>query len=288
MLEKITRQIREKNLNVFHTVLYYNGVIEDEILTPTAPCQNCYSLSKSMTSLGIGIAQDMGLLNVNEPFIKYFGDELGLDYDRLLERVTIAHFLTMTMGIEKGFLFEGDRYDYEERNWARLVLSRPLDYEPGTKFTYSNSNYYMLSCLIHRASNITLQEFLRRNLFDRLDIFNYAWETCPCGEAMGATGLYMTTQDVARVGIMCLDGGMYNGKRIVSSEYLAEATRRQVNIANSPNYGYGFWLNEYGYNGSGAYEQTLIVMPERRLVFAAHAFTDNIGYIGMINNALNT
>lgn len=90
------------------------------------------------------------------------------------------------------------------------------------------------------------------------------------------------------VGIMCLDGGMYNGKRIVSSEYLAEATRRQVNIANSPNYGYGFWLNEYGYNGSGAYEQTLIVMPERRLVFAAHAFTDNIGYIGMINNALNT
>jgi hypothetical protein len=49
MLEKITRQIREKNLNVFHTVLSYNGIIEDEILTPTAPCQKCYSLSKSMT-----------------------------------------------------------------------------------------------------------------------------------------------------------------------------------------------------------------------------------------------
>jgi CubicO group peptidase (beta-lactamase class C family) len=87
---------------------------------------------------------------------------------------------------------------------------------------------------------------------------------------------------------MCLDGGMYNGKRIVPAEYITEATRRQVNIEKSPNYGYGFWLNEYGYCGSGAFEQTLIVMPERRLVFAAHAFANDVGYIDMINNALNT
>lgn len=287
MLEKITSQIRERNLNVFRTVLYYNGVIEDETLIPAAPCQNCYSLSKSVTSLAVGIAQDMGLLDVNDLVIKYFRDELPAGYDKRLEQVTIAHLLTMSMGIDKGFLFESDRYNYSERNWVKLILSRPLDYEPGIKFTYSNSNYYMLSCLIHRAAELTMQEFLRRHLFDRLDINSYAWETCPCGEAMGATGLYMSTPDIARLGIMCLNGGMYDGKRIISSEYLAMATASRVNIDNI-GYGYGFWINKYGYCGSGAFEQTLIVMPEKKIVFAAHAFAGNANYHGMIESALNS
>ncbi len=287
MLDKITQLIREKNLNIFRTVLYYNGIIEDETLKPTAPCQNCYSLSKSVTSLAVGIAQNMGLLDIDDPIIKYFCDELPLVYDRCLEKVTIAHLLTMTMGIDKGFLFEGDRYNYSERNWVKLILSRPLDFEPGIKYTYSNSNYYMLSCLIHRATELTMQEFLRRHLFDYMNINSYAWETCPCGEAMGATGLYMSTPDIAKVGIMCLNGGMYDGKRIISSDYLERATGNRVNVDNI-GYGYGFWINKYGFCGSGAFGQTLIVMPEKKLVFAAHAFSGDVNYLDMINSALNS
>lgn len=286
MTEKITRIIKDKKINVFRTVLYYDGVTEDEILIPAAPCQNCYSLSKSITSIAVGIAQDMGKLDIKDQMIGYFRNELPHNYDTRLNYVTIEHLLTMTMGISKGYLFESDRYGYKEQNWVRLILSGTLEYEPGVKFTYSNSNYYLLSCLVHRACGMTMQEFLRIYLFDRMNIKSYAWETCPRGEAMGATGLYMSTPDIAEIGIMLLNGGLYRGQRIISCDYLTEAAANHVNAGNE-NYGYGFWINKYGFNGSGAYGQTLFVMPEKKLVFAAHAFEDNADYLGIVESALN-
>lgn len=279
MLELIEKAVREQNKNVVDMALYLDGQTEFSTLIKLPPCQNCYSLSKSVISLGIGIAQDKGMLSVGDPITEYFKGELPDSHDPKLESVTIENLLTMSMGQDTGYLFEADRYNYPERDWVRLVLSRPLPLQPGEKFVYSNSCFYMLSTLLHRAVKMPVLDFLRDSLFDPLGIKSYAWEVCPKGEIMGATGLYMSTGDILKMGVMCFSGGISEaGERIVSSDYLKKATSVQRSDAN---YGWGFWTGDNMYMGSGAYSQIMLVVPSKKLVFAAHAY-DNISYTDII------
>ena len=174
MLDEIKKIILESGANVIRIALYQDGIWQGETLRLACPCQNCYSVSKSFTATAIGIAQDMGLLTVEDPILKYFPDERKAVNEGRMERVKIRHLLSHTMGNGKGWLFEQDMYTYGTDDWVRLILSTPLELEPGEKFVYSNTTFYLLSCIIHRASGMTMDAFLYRYLFKPLDIHEYA------------------------------------------------------------------------------------------------------------------
>lgn len=287
MLGKIIEKIQEHQNHVIDIALYHKGVYETDSLIQMPRCQNSYSLSKSMTSLAIGAARDKGLLSLDDPILKYLSASLPATYDEKLNRVTIRHLLTMTMGCDSGYLFEGDRYSYSNQDWVNHILSQPLAHEPGTRFVYSNSCYYLLSVIIHRVTGMTLHDFLRMHLYNPLGIHSYAWETCPMGETMGATGLYMATEDILKVGVLCLRRGFHNGMRLISEEYLSEATVNQVEgIKDAPAYGYGFWMLKKGYEGNGAHGQFMKVFPSYDLVAAAHSYDDHVDLTAMIMDVL--
>lgn len=276
MINKIIEQIKNDNAYVLNIAVYQDGKYDYSQLNKSAGQLNCYSISKNFTATAIGIAQDNGLLTVDTKLSEIF-DDINSDY----ADVKIHHLLTHTTGIAKGYLFEGDRYTYEEKNWLKLCLNTPPEHKPGEFFAYSNSNYYLLSCIIHRVTGKRLDLYLKENIFDKLGINAYAWEMCPMDETMGATGLFLHTADMIKLGVMYMN----DGEEIVSSDWVKQATSLQLASPN-PNYSYSFSVNEHGFTCGGSFGQSIIVLPEYKFVFAAHACTD-YSYFEMIKKVFN-
>ena len=277
MLKTLANELKSAGFNVFRMAMFHDGGYFEEQLLPVSACCNCYSISKNFTATAIGIAQDMKLLSVEDSVRDYFSQQLPETYDPKLGQVKIKHLLRHTMGLEKGFLFEADRYNYHTDDWVSLALSPELKYAPGAFFAYSNSTYYLLSCIVEKVSGLPMHLFLQKYLFSPLSFNGYAWECCPKGHTMGATGLYLGTADLLKLGRLYLQNGIWEGQRLLSQEWIDSATSIQKGLPNE-HYGYSFWLTDHAeYSGNGAYNQHLVIAPEKNTVVALHAFDESKG-----------
>lgn len=239
------------------------------------PCpHSLYSLSKSFASTAIGIAVDEGLLTVDDPVLKFFPDEAPPRADENLQAMRVRHLLSMNTGHKEdttGHVFRG-----KDDDWARVFLSLPVDYPPGTWFVYNTGATYMLSAILTKLTGETLLDYLRPRLFEPLGIVSPVWEADPRGISLGGTGLHITLEDIARFGQMYLQKGMWEGQRIVSEDWIAEATSAHSDNSNTQSnpdwtvgYGYQFWRCRHGaYRGDGAFGQYCIVMPQQEAVLA--------------------
>ena len=277
----------EQNANVLSVVSVKNGKWNEKTIIPAAPCQNCYSVTKSFTATAVGLCADKGLLSPDTPVTEFFGKELPDNFDQKFHRVTVKHLLTHTAGFEKGFLFEDDRV-LAGKNWLEYTLSKPLAFEPGEIFVYNNAGYYLLSCIVHRVTGKTAERFLREELFAPLGITNYAWSSSPEGETEGGTGLYLSSADMAKLGLLYLGGGVYGGRRILSENWVREATLTHFKPDDMPwGYGYSFWTypGTDDFRCDGAHQQIVLVLPGKNTVVSFHSYTDFFDYYGIVDNA---
>jgi CubicO group peptidase (beta-lactamase class C family) len=231
-----------------------------------------FSLSKSFTSTAIGMLVAEGRLSVDDPVLGFFPDEAPAAPDEHLRRLRVRHLLTMTTGHEtdptRALRAAG-------LPWTRAFLAEPLAREPGTHFVYNSAATYMLSAIAQRLTGERLVHYLGPRLFEPLGIADPVWETSPEGIDAGGWGLSATTADVARFGQLYLQQGMWQGRRLLPAEWVAEATARQVPNGPSANpdweqgYGYQFWRCRHGaYRGDGAFGQFCVVMPAQEAVLA--------------------
>jgi CubicO group peptidase (beta-lactamase class C family) len=240
---------------------------------PTSP-HTMYSLSKSFTSTGIGLAVAEGLLTVDDPVLKFFPDDAPANPSANLKAMRVRHLLAMNTGhqqdtTDRVFGCGGD-------NWPRAFLALPVEHEPGTWFVYNTAATYMLSAIITRLTGEPLLKYLRPRLFEPLGIEHPTWETDPRGVSLGGTGLHIKLEDIARFGQLYLQQGMWDGRRIVPEAWVAEATRAHSDNSNTQanpdwtvGYGYQFWRCRHGaYRGDGAFGQYCIVMPGQDAVLA--------------------
>jgi Beta-lactamase len=134
----------------------------------------------------------------------------------------------------------------------------------------------MLSAIITKLTGEPLLDYLRPRLFDLLGIENPTWENDPSGVNIGGSGLHIKTEDIARFGQMYLQKGTWDGKRILTQEWVSEATSAHSDNSNTQTnpdwtvgYGYQFWRCRHdSYRGDGAFGQYCIVMPEQDAVLA--------------------
>jgi CubicO group peptidase (beta-lactamase class C family) len=236
-----------------------------------------YSLSKSFTSVAIGIAIDEGLLSTSTLLSEIFTDEFARFQDRIPERtrrMTIRHLLTMNTG---------QSFEYWQENNIEGFLTSPVEFEPGTKFYYNTLATYMLSAAITRLTGLPLAVWLKPRLFDPLGIEAY-WETDgETGINLGGVGLNVRTEDLAALGQLLLNKGLWNGKRIVSEEYIATATSNLTPSNHGQNsvdwclgYGYQFWqCTPPGvFRGDGMFGQFLVCEPETQTVIVVTSNVD--------------
>lgn len=257
-------------------LLRHGKVAAEGWWTPYGPERphTMFSLSKSFTSTGIGLAVAEGLLTVDDPVLKFFPSDAPADPSENLQAMRVRHLLAMNTGHHEDTtpqVFRG-----ADDNWPRAFLSLPVEHAPGSWFVYNTAATYMLSAILTRLTGQTLLDYLRPRLFDPLGIENPTWDADPQGISLGGTGLHIKTEDIARFGQLYLQSGAWEGKQIVPAAWVAEATHPHSDNSNtqsnpdwSVGYGYQFWRCRHGaYRGDGAFGQYCVVMPQQEAVLA--------------------
>lgn len=233
--------------------------------------RNQYSASKSFTSAAVGIALREGLLSLHEKLTEVFPDDLPERVNPNLEKATVRDLLTMGLGQAHGFLMGEQRPFLQEADWVKYSLALPFEYAPDTKFVYNNVGPYLAGILVQRRAGCDLVHYLMPRLFEPLGIRLPTWETDPQGMSFGAGGLFLSVSELAKFGQLLLQKGHWNGKQLIPADYLAEASKKQIENGEE-GYGYLFWLGQRGsYRADGKYGQYAIVFPDDNAVIAANA-----------------
>ena len=280
-------EAERKDLGVHSLMLLRHGhVVAEGWWDPYGPSDPhmLYSLSKSFTSTAAGLAAAEGLLSLDDTVLSFFPDEAPAEIGPNLAAMRLRHLLSMSTGHDKdttGGMREND-------DWAKAFLAQPVEHTPGTHFVYNSGATYMVSAIVQKKTGQTILDYLGPRLFGPLGIQDPTWESSPQGVSVGGWGLNITTEDIARFGLLYLQKGVWQGNRLLSAAWVAEATSKQVENGNDPNsdwgvgYGFQFWRCRHNaYRGDGAFGQLCVVLPEQDAVVAITAGTSDLG--GVLN-----
>jgi CubicO group peptidase (beta-lactamase class C family) len=246
--------------------------------------QLLYSLSKSFTATAAGLAIAEGLLDLDVPVLSYFPEFAADITDPGSRSILVRHIASMSSGHLTDTLGEALTRDPVEPVRGFLLL--PPDRDPGTVFAYNQSATYTLAAIVQKLAGQSLIEYLRPRLLDPLGIGQAAWLQYPQGRNLGFSGLHATADAIARLGLLYLNGGVWEGKQLLPAWWAAEATHAHISNADgSPagassdwqqGYGFQFWMSRHGYRGDGAYGQFCLVLPEQDAVIAMTADTEQM------------
>lgn len=262
----------------FGGIRFYHGPwVEFNGETP----HNLASVTKSITSALVGLAIDGGFIqDVDQKIFDSFPDYATLrneDNDSL----TIEHLITMTSGLEwdeKSVPYTDSRNDlwgmYRHTDPVRFILEKPVVVEPGTEFNYNGGNVIVLGEIIRRATGMRVETFAEQVLFGPLGIREVEWETLPDGTCYTSGDMRMRPRDMAKFGLLYLDGGSWKGERVISSEWVDASTRPFIPQNPYWETGYLWWLHTYEIAGetipafvaSGWGGQRIVVVPSLQMV----------------------
>lgn len=225
-----------------------------------------FSVSKSFTSMAIGLLVEEGNLSLDDQVVSFFdGDELPEKISDNLAAMRIRHLLTMTTGHAQDTIEALGR----DQRMVRTFLGLEVQHEPGAPFAYNTGATYMLSAILQKVTGETLLDYLRPRLFEPLEATEAIWEISPEGITKGGWGLSLSTESLARFGQLLLQRGSWDGAQVIPAAWIDEATKKQVDNLNEVNpdwrqgYGYQFWRARNGaYRGDGAFGQYCLIFPE--------------------------
>ena len=238
-----------------------------------------FSLSKSFTATAAGLALSEGHFSIDDPVLSFFPDETPADVSDFLAAMRVQHLLAMSTG-QAGDAWSS-MVERADGDWIKGFLSVPVLFAPGTRFVYNTGATYMLSAIVQKTTGSKLRDYLAPRLFEPLGIEQADWQESPQGITAGGIGLSLRTEDVARFGQLYLQKGMWQGRRILSSSWVEQATAFQISNGEhahpdwTQGYGYQFWRCRHGaYRGDGVFGQYCVVMPDQDAVLAITAGID--------------
>jgi CubicO group peptidase (beta-lactamase class C family) len=240
--------------------------------------------SKSVFSILFGIAGDHGLLNPQQKLYDFFPEYRGKPgWEPRKDRITLGTILSMTSGFAcDDWIPETDCHQVMMRSpdWLDFVLSQPMNHEPEEHWAYCNDCLEPLGVILAKQSGLSDQDFAKKYLFGPLGITDFKWDKSddPKGITDIAGSIWMRPRDMAKLGQLYLQKGMWNGKRVVSEKWVEESTRPQAPNPKENHrdfeYGYLWWMKQMPFkNGtirvfyaSGLGGQYIFVVPELELV----------------------
>jgi CubicO group peptidase (beta-lactamase class C family) len=207
------------------------------------------STGKSFTSALTGIAVEQGLLQVDQPIsqlIPRFEEYRHMD-DRK-RAITVRHLLNMSAGLDCNDWDPGspgnEERMYGKSDWVRFILDLPATRDPGLISSYCTGGVVVLGHIISQRSGMELDQFAETYLFTQLGIRSSEWRRSPDGAATGGGGLKLRPRDAAKLGQLYLDGGRWNGGRILSAAWTDES-RRAPTALGRDGYGFLWWKRAF-------------------------------------------
>ena len=249
-----------------------------------------HSVSKTFTATAVGLAIADGKMALTDKVVDYFPDKLPAQVSSNLKAMTVRDLLTMSCGHDVEPSFRGAQQD-----WVSAFLAHPVIHEPGKFYLYNSLGTYMLSAIVQKVTGEKVVDYLTPRLFSPLHISKPRWEESPQGINCGGWGLYLKTEDLAKMGQLLLQKGKWNGKQLIPAEWVAEMSKKQVESVNPgtrledaaakgmtvetsdwmQGYGYQMWRCRPGcFRADGARGQYTIVVPDKNAVVA---ITSDVG-----------
>lgn len=272
--------VRARGLDLHSVLVIRNEHIVAEAYFPPYAQETrheLYSCTKSFVSTLVGIAIDRGYIEGVDPAVlSFFPEQTFAGPSPEKEAMTLEHLLTMTSGLEWP---EGDPIYMElsrSDDWVGFVLGRPMQEKPGALFNYNSGASHVLSAIVQQTTGARTTEFARWNLFDPLGITDYEWSTDRRDIAIGGWGLRLKPRDMARLGLLYLNGGEWEGQQVVSASWIKAATMQHVDTGGELGYGYQWWTYpSYGaYAALGRDGQMIFVAPEQNVIVVFTAAID--------------
>lgn len=240
---------------------------------------NIKSASKTVIATLVGIAIEEGRLDeVGQPIVPFFAEYLSEQQAAERARITLGNLLSMQAGLEST---SGRNYGtwVSSPDWVRYAITRPMVEEPGGSMQYSTGTSHLLSSILTEATGVSTLAYAREKLAQPLGIELRSWTSGPQGIYFGGNEMRMTPRQLLRFGELFLNGGVYDGRRIISEEWIRRSwIPRTQSRFNSHRYGYGWWIKEarghpvyfaWGYGG-----QYLFLVPDLELIVVTTSAAD--------------
>lgn len=257
-------------------LIHHNGqlIVEDywhngDIDTP----HFMFSITKNMLSNAIGKAIELGYIDsVNDPAIKYLTNLEAKSLVSGSTDITLRDLLSMQSGISVP-QHTTNHSPITVDNHAELYLTLSNDIEPGNRFKYQGADTDILNHVLFNATGKDLAAFTKEHFFTPMGIDNVYWEKSACGLTKASSGLHMTSRDMIKFGMLVLGEGEFDGKQLLTKEWLHSATTSKT---QNGNYGYYWWTQNFRLDGQeiktisarGARGQFIFVNPDLDLIVA--------------------
>ncbi len=232
-----------------------------------------FSVTKSVFSTLFGITRDKGRLSLDQKLYDFYPDyRAAKDWDPRKDKITLGMMLDMTSGFQCDNLADSCAIGAVlSKDWLGYVLNLPLNHDPGTHWTYNGTSLLALSSLLVQKNGMTVPDFCQKYLEEPLGLKSHPWESGPNGIVKVDTGHWLTPREMMKLGLLYLNQGLWNGKRVLSKDWVQQASSKQ---AADFDYGYLFWLKSapvdgktipyYEANGWGG--QYIFIVPQADLV----------------------
>ncbi|KRE65584.1 serine hydrolase domain-containing protein [Paenibacillus sp. Soil750] len=254
--------------------------------------QDMKSVTKSVTSALIGIALAEGKLKTIEQRLATFYPEL--ENDPLKSKIQLKHLLSMTSGLSwNNDQEESSTEMMHAPDWVAYILNRPAQHEPGVVFNYSNGDAHLLSAVLGKVTGMSMFEYAKSRLFEPLGITNVNWNHDHNGITIGAWALALSLEDMAKIGLLYLNEGKWEGKSIIPQSWIRTSFMKRItlNYSNGTqgSYGYYWWTKSLAkglnkgsrkeveiFYASGSGGRRIFGIPELKMIVALTANTGDV------------
>ena len=281
-MDSFFQEAADKSLDVHSVMLVKNGKViysrwqsqgQEEV--PHV----LHSVSKTFTSTAVGLAIAEGKMKLTDKVVDYFPDKLPAEVSDNLKAMTVRDLLTMSCGHNE----EPSGFRDSDQDWVAAFLAHPVVHKPGTFFLYNSMGTYVLSAIVQQVTGEKVVDYLNTRLFQPLHIAPPHWDESPQGINCGGWGLFLKTEDLAKMGQLLLQKGKWNGRQVIPAEWVAEMSKKQIENFNpdtdnaeeaknsdwKQGYCYQMWRCRFGcFRADGAMGQYIIVVPEKDAVIA--------------------
>lgn len=238
-----------------------------------------YSVTKSFVSIAIGLMVDEGKIQLHDRVVSFFNDKTPPDLHPYLAQATIRDLLMMASP------HASTTYTRNDRDWAATFFHKEPSHPPGTIFSYDTSATVILNTIVERVSGLPFLEYMRERVLDPIGFSKDAWcVQTPEGTSWGGSGVQCTLRDMAKLAYVCMNGGRWGDRQLLSEQYAREATSKQIDnsINGRQGYGYQIWMlgdNGFAFRGMGS--QLAFCYPDQELIFACISDTQGAGTTGV-------
>jgi len=281
LLVNMLNLIWNKNFDIHSVLVIRNGyMVLDAYSYPydSEISHHIDACTQSISSALVGIGIDKGYLRgISQSVLDFFPTRVAKNLDAAKKTMTLENLLTMTTGLKCSdpFLYlQSGMMDMiipaewrMSKDWVQFIMDLPMAEEPGTRFQYCNGAPFLLSAILQKQTGMNALSFAEKHLFEPLGISEVGWPSNPQGITLGYGHLFMRPHDMAKIGYLYLNNGLWDGKQIISPQWIVASTRKYIDTTLLPGYGYHWWIaSPNTYMAAGNKGQFIMVAPDKNIV----------------------